>query len=89
MFPSRNLLTRIYTAKKPWPPDFSLLTKQHQFRLERRYRRRCQLKYARPRLQKIVTLTQWSSAIFVIWYGVFWADWGTEDTPFQPVSVTP
>ncbi|CUS14830.1 unnamed protein product [Tuber aestivum] len=59
MFPTGALLAqRVYKAKKPWPPDFSLLSQKHQFRLERRYRRRMKLKFARPRLQKAVKLAQ-------------------------------
>lgn len=87
MFPTRLVLSRIYTAKRPWPPDFSLLSKQHQFRLEKRYRRRCKLKWARPQLQKVVMLAQWGSALFVLGYGVFWADWKTDDHIFVPVSL--
>lgn len=47
-----------YKAKKLWPPDFSQLTQKHQFRLERRYRRRAKLKWARPGWTKATKLAQ-------------------------------
>ena len=48
-----------YKARKPWPPDFSKLDPKYQFRLERRYRRRTKLKWARPKWVKGVKLAQW------------------------------
>jgi hypothetical protein len=63
MLPTSRLLqttARIFKARRPWPPDFSLLTQKEQFRLERKYRRRAKLKWARPRLQKAVKIAQWS-----------------------------
>lgn len=50
-----------YKAKRTWPPDFSKLSPRHQFRLERRYRRRTKLKWARPRWTKAVKITQLAS----------------------------
>lgn len=50
-----------YKAKKTWPPDFSQLSQKHQFRLERRYRRRTKLAWARPRWNKMVKLATWGS----------------------------
>lgn len=49
-----------YKPKRQWPPDMSKLSPKHQFRLERKYRRRAALKYARPKFIKIVTLSQWA-----------------------------
>lgn len=48
-----------YPPKRQWPPDMSKLSPKHQFRLERKYRRRAALKYARPKFIKAVTLAQW------------------------------
>lgn len=48
-----------YKARKPWPPDFAKLDPKYQFRIERRYRRRAKLKWARPRWVKGVKLAQW------------------------------
>lgn len=48
-----------YTAQKIWPPDFTKMHPKHQFRLERRYRRRAKLKWARPRWVKATKLAQW------------------------------
>lgn len=59
-----------YRAKRRWPPDFSQISSKHQFRLERRYRRRTKLKWARPGWNKGVKLAQWGSILFVTIYGV-------------------
>lgn len=48
-----------YPPKRQWPPDMTKLSQKHQFRLERKYRRRAALKYARPQFIKAVTLAQW------------------------------
>jgi hypothetical protein len=48
-----------YKPKRQWPPDMSKLSPKHQFRLERKYRRRAALKYARPKFIKGVQLAQW------------------------------
>lgn len=48
-----------YKPKRQWPPDMSKLSPKHQFRLERKYRRRAALKYARPNFVKGVQLAQW------------------------------
>lgn len=52
-----------YKAKRTWPPDFDKLSDKHQFRLERRYKRRSKLKWARPRLMVATKLTQWIGGI--------------------------
>ena len=51
--------SNLYKAQKVWPPDFSKLDAKHQFRLERRYRRRANLKWSRPGWIKGVKLAQW------------------------------
>lgn len=58
-----NIRTNPYKAKKEWPPDFSKLSQKHQFRMERRYRRRAKLKWARPRWTKFVKLVTWGSML--------------------------
>ncbi|OCK75380.1 hypothetical protein K432DRAFT_362204 [Lepidopterella palustris CBS 459.81] len=83
--PGFNFETNPYKAKRIWPPDFSKLSPKHQFRLERRYRRRAKLAWARPRWTKAVKLAQWGSGIFVLTYGVLFMDWGREDTPFRSI----
>lgn len=50
-----------YKAQKVWPPDFTKLDPKHQFRFERRYRRRAKLKWARPQWTKAVKITSWGS----------------------------
>lgn len=52
-----------YKAQKTWPPDFSRLNSKHQFRLERKYRRRSKLKFARPHWVKGVKLAQWGVSL--------------------------
>lgn len=48
-----------HQPKRQWPPDMSKLSPKHQFRLERKYRRRAALKYARPKLMKATKIGQW------------------------------
>lgn len=88
------VLTNPYKAKRLWPPDFAKLPPKHQFRLERRYKRRAKLKFARPRWTKAVKLVQLSTisceyaiyttcditnaGIVVIVYGVLFLDWNME-----------
>lgn len=50
-----------YKSKRTWPPDFTKLSQKHQFRLERRYRRRAKLKWARPTWTKFVKLSTWAT----------------------------
>ncbi|KAF8426916.1 hypothetical protein EV426DRAFT_707129 [Tirmania nivea] len=65
MFPTpTQLYQSIYKARKSWPPNFSKLTPKHKFSLERRFRRRMKLKFARPRLHQAVRIGQWSTAIY-------------------------
>ncbi|KAL1303838.1 hypothetical protein AAFC00_000295 [Neodothiora populina] len=63
-----------YKAKRLWPPDFSQLSQKHQFRLERRYRRRAKLKWARPQWTKFVKLVTWASIAVVGVYGVLFME---------------
>lgn len=55
--------TNPYKAQRLWPPNFDKLHPKDQFRLERRYRRRAKLKYARPQWTKAVKLTQWGAGL--------------------------
>ena len=50
-----------YKPKRQWPPDMSKLSPKHQFRLERKYRRRAALKYARPKWVKMTKIVQWGA----------------------------
>jgi hypothetical protein len=88
------VLTNPYRAKRLWPPDFAKLPPKHQFRLERRYKRRSKLKFARPRWTKAVRLVQLSSIVckyinFALWniphkvtvvavYGVLFMEWNLD-----------
>ena len=69
-----NIKTNPYRSKRTWPPDFTKLSQKHQFRLERRYRRRTKLKWARPTWTKAVTLAQWGAIIFVVGYGTMYLE---------------
>ncbi|KAG9234550.1 hypothetical protein BJ875DRAFT_376189 [Amylocarpus encephaloides] len=85
------IYTNTYKAKRLWPPDFSKLDPKYQFKLERRFRRRTKLKWARPRWTRAVKLVQFGSIVFVTIYGVLFLDWNTasshnpENPPFQGV----
>ncbi|OJJ59455.1 hypothetical protein ASPSYDRAFT_57045 [Aspergillus sydowii CBS 593.65] len=64
-----------YKPKRQWPPDMSKLSPKHQFRLERKYRRRSALKYARPKWSKATKLVQWGTIGFVIFYALLFMEW--------------
>lgn len=74
--PAFNVYTNPYKAKNPWPPDFEKLSDKHQFRLERRYKRRAQLKWARPNWMIATRLAQYGLSIGVATYAVLFMDWG-------------
>ncbi|GAD94452.1 hypothetical protein NFIA_104920 [Paecilomyces variotii No. 5] len=78
-----------YQPKRSWPPDMSKLSKKHQFRLERKYRRRAALKYARPRWTKATKLVQWGIIGWqdgiVLIYAVLFMDWDPKDNPVEEV----
>ena len=77
------LANQPYRAKHPWPPDLSKLSQKHQFRLEKRYRRRSQLKWARPKFMLATRVLQWVGGIGVLAYGTLFYDWGGEDVAFK------
>ena len=52
-----------YKAKMSWPPDFSKIPPKKQFMLERKYKRRSKLKWARPRWTKGVKIAQMGSVV--------------------------
>lgn len=54
----QDVYTSPFKAKKSWPPDLEKLSRTEQFRLERRYRRRTKLKWARPGWTKAVKVVQ-------------------------------
>ncbi|GAB7350191.1 hypothetical protein MBLNU459_g0853t1 [Dothideomycetes sp. NU459] len=74
-----------FKAKRHWPPDFDQLSQKHQFRLERRYRRRAKLAWARPRWTKFVKLATWGSIAFVVVYGVLFMDTDERGSPFDSI----
>lgn len=78
--------TNPYTANRPWPPDFAQLSRKHQFRLERRFRRRTKLKWARPTWTKFTKLAQWGSIIFVGVYGITWLDMSPDQSTGTPLE---
>ncbi|KAI6708766.1 hypothetical protein JHW43_008702 [Diplocarpon mali] len=79
-----------YKATRLWPPDFSKIDRKHQFRLERKYKRRAKLKWARPGWTKAVKIAQMSSILFIAVYGVLFLDWNehrdSEHKPFEGVN---
>ncbi|KAE8350663.1 hypothetical protein BDV28DRAFT_138681 [Aspergillus coremiiformis] len=72
-----------YKPKRQWPPDLSKLSPKHQFRLERKYRRRAALKFARPKWVKATKLVQWTAIGFVIVYAVLFMEWDERGSPFD------
>ncbi|PGH02076.1 hypothetical protein GX51_04889 [Blastomyces parvus] len=74
-----------HRAKRIWPPDISKLSPKQQFRLERKYRRRAKLKWARPTWTKWTKLVQWAIIGYVLVYCVMFMDLGEKANPFQPI----
>ncbi|KAE8144749.1 hypothetical protein BDV25DRAFT_87014 [Aspergillus avenaceus] len=84
--PEHHTTTPDYSAYKPkrqWPPDMSKLSPKHQFRLERKYRRRAALKFARPKWTKGTKLVQWGVIGFVLVYAVLFMEWDDKGSPFD------
>ena len=48
-----------YKAKKIWPPDFEKVAPKHQFRFERKYRRRAKMKYTHEKWNDGVKIFTW------------------------------
>jgi hypothetical protein len=63
-----------YPLRKVWPPDFTKLPPQSQFRFEKKYKRRLALKAARPRWDKAVKLTQYASITSMV-LPLLWDTW--------------
>ncbi|KAJ0424505.1 hypothetical protein BJY00DRAFT_276840 [Aspergillus carlsbadensis] len=73
-----------YKPKRTWPPDMTKLSPKHQFRLERKYRRRAALKYARPKWAKATKLAQGGTIAFVIIYALLFMEWDERgSTPIE------
>ncbi|OJJ70978.1 hypothetical protein ASPBRDRAFT_196520 [Aspergillus brasiliensis CBS 101740] len=77
-----------YKPKRQWPPDMSKLSPKHQFRLERKYRRRAALKYARPKWVKATKITQWVVIGFVLIYALLFMEWDERGSPFDEIRRT-
>ncbi|KAI1434945.1 hypothetical protein GGR50DRAFT_694601 [Xylaria sp. CBS 124048] len=84
----RTCVDITYRPKKVWPPDFSKLSRQQQFRLEKRHKRRLQLATARPRWEKYVKLAQFVSIVFVLVYSVLFAEWRTEVAVLEEIRAS-
>jgi hypothetical protein len=81
-----NIHTNPYQCKRTWPPEFSKLSNTHQFSLERRYRRRTKLKFARPVWTRFTKLVQWGMITGFVFYGVLYMEVDERlISPFQPV----
>jgi hypothetical protein len=70
-----------FKAKKQWPPDFDMLTQKDKFKLERRFRRRAKLAYARPEWNRRLLLVQWGACIFVVGYAALYMEWEGDGAP--------
>ncbi|PNS15709.1 Intron-binding protein aquarius [Sphaceloma murrayae] len=83
--PLIDALSNPYKAKRPWPPDFASLSQKHQFQLERRYRRRAKLKWARPGWVRFTKIAQWGTIGFVLVYSVLFLNWGGNAVAFDQI----
>ncbi|KAI9931350.1 hypothetical protein ASPWEDRAFT_34067 [Aspergillus wentii DTO 134E9] len=77
-----------YKPKRQWPPDMTKLSPKHQFRLERKYRRRAALKFARPKWTKATKLVQWGVIGFIVVYAVLFMEWDERGSPFDEIRRT-
>ncbi|ROW06481.1 hypothetical protein VMCG_04232 [Cytospora schulzeri] len=75
-------LRELHPPKKVWPPDFKRLSKQEQFRFEKKFKRRLALAMARPQRERLLKLVQLFSVTSVLIYTVLFMDWKTERHPF-------
>lgn len=64
------IYTNTFKAKRAWPPDFEKIPTKLQFRLERKYKRRSKLKWARPKWVKAVKMVQYGSVLCMFIYGM-------------------
>jgi hypothetical protein len=72
-----------YKAKRTWPPDFDKLSPKQKFKLERKFRRRSKLAYARPEWNRRLLLAQWGACVFVAGYSILYLDWEGEGKPYE------
>ncbi|EYE99808.1 uncharacterized protein EURHEDRAFT_407806 [Aspergillus ruber CBS 135680] len=77
-----------YKPKRQWPPDMSKLSQKHQFRLERKYRRRAALKFARPKWTKGTKLVQWGVIGFTLVYALLFMQWDIKGSPLDELRDT-
>ncbi|OJJ89167.1 uncharacterized protein ASPGLDRAFT_41112 [Aspergillus glaucus CBS 516.65] len=77
-----------YKPKRQWPPDMSKLSQKHQFRLERKYRRRAALKFARPKWTKGTKLVQWGIIGFTLVYALLFMQWDIKGSPLDELRDT-
>lgn len=73
--PELTMENNPYRANRPWPPNFEKLGQKHQFRLERKYRRRLRNASIRPNWIKGVKLLQYGACSGVVIFSVFFMDW--------------
>ncbi|PGG99973.1 hypothetical protein AJ80_09260 [Polytolypa hystricis UAMH7299] len=85
--PEEEASVNPFKAKRIWPPDMSKLSEKQQFRLERKYRRRAKLKWARPVWSKWTKLVQWTLIGIVLIYTVLIMDLGQGKNPFDFIRV--
>jgi hypothetical protein len=64
-----------FPARSTWPPTFDDLSNKEKFKLERTFRRRAKLKWARPGWNKGLILFQWAAISSVIGYATLYMDW--------------
>src|ERR1700760_1977963 len=72
-----------FPSRSSWPPQFDDLSGKEKFKLERKFRRRMKLKWARPSWNKGLILFQWASITCVIGYAALYMDWGGSQSQTQ------
>jgi len=70
-----NFSENRYPSRSTWPPKYDHLSDREQFKLERKFRRRAKLKWARPGWNKFLILAQWASIGTVLAYATLYMDW--------------
>ena len=63
-----------YKSRVTWPPDFTNLPRKHQFRFERKYRRRSQIKYFPAWYMRTTKILQVGGCLCTYFGGV-WGAW--------------
>jgi hypothetical protein len=85
-----NVINNPYRAHKHWPPDFTTLHPKHQLHYEKAFRRRMELKWARPTWKKATLVFQFALTVLIVGYWTFFLDIDDKGgTAYNAVSLLP